>query len=57
MSAITIKKVNIDKTPTIFIGVGALNFQLEKSKAEFLCRLLADFVGLKVVKKTKIKKA
>ncbi|WP_320034823.1 hypothetical protein [Halarcobacter sp.] len=47
--AISIKKINQKDKPLFVLKVGTVGIQVNRAKAEFICRLLATYLGLEVV--------
>lgn len=49
MSAICIKRVNVEDKKMFIVKHGEVGIQVDKEKAEYICRTLALFMGLSIV--------
>ncbi|BAK73727.1 hypothetical protein [Arcobacter sp. L] len=49
MSAIRVKRVNVEDKKMFIVKHGEVGIQVDEEKAEYICRTLALFMGLSIV--------
>lgn len=49
MSAIRVKRVNVEDKQMFVVKHGDVGIQIDEEKAEYICRTLALFMGLSIV--------